>query len=72
MFFLYDGSSSAELSVSSFETVLLDCIVTTVISVCIKEKVNKIGEFLYSHFNIEDGRKYTTFLARYALFFQER
>ena len=35
--------------------ILLDCIVTTVISVCIKEKVNKIGEFLYSHFNIEDG-----------------
>ena len=31
----------------------------------------KIGEFLYSHFDIEDGRK-TKFLAYYALLFQER
>ena len=29
----------------------------------------KIGEFLCSHFNIEDGRKKATFLAYYALFF---
>ena len=32
----------------------------------------KTGEFLCSYFNIEDGRKYTTFLAYYALLFQER
>ena len=25
------------------------------------KKLIKIGEFLYSHFNIEDGRKYATF-----------
>ena len=32
------------------------------------EKLIKIGEFLYSHFNIKDGRKYTTFSAYYILF----
>ena len=32
----------------------------------------KIGEFLCSHFNIEDGRTYATFLAYYTLLFQER
>ena len=34
------------------------------------KKLTKIGEFLCSHFNIEDGRKYTS-LAFYALLFQE-
>ena len=38
---------------------LLDCIVTAVIS-CAFKKLIKIGEFLSSHFNIEDGRKYAT------------
>ena len=52
--------SSALLSLTSFETVLLDCIVTVVISVCIK-KIIKIGEFLCRYFNIEDGRKKATF-----------
>ena len=33
---------------------------------------SKIGEFLCSHFNIEDGRKKATFSAYYALLFQER
>ena len=33
--FPYGGSSSAQLSLTSFETILLDCIVTAVISVCI-------------------------------------
>ena len=36
------------------------------------KKFIKIGEFLCSHFNIEDERKSTTFLAYYALLFQER
>ena len=31
-----------------------------------------MGEFLYSHFNIEGGRKYTIFLADFALLFQEQ
>ena len=30
-----------------------------------------MGEFLCSHFNTEDGRKYAPFLAHYALLFQE-
>ena len=31
-------------------------------------KINiKISEYLHSHFNIEDGRKYATFLEYYAL-----
>ena len=44
----------------SSEIILLDCIVTAVISACIKE-ILKIGESLRSHFNIEDGRKEATF-----------
>ena len=34
---------------------------TAVISACILKKLIKIGDFLCSHFNIKDGRKYTTF-----------
>ena len=71
-FFPYDGSSSAWLSLTSFKTTLLDCIVTAVISACIFKKLVKIGEFLCRHFNIEDGRKYATFSAYYALLVQER
>ena len=70
-FFLSDGSSSPSLSLTFLETILLDYIVTAVISVCIFLKLIKIGKFLCSHFNIEDGRKYT-FLLYYALLFQER
>ena len=65
------GSSSAWLSLSSFETVLLDYIVTAVLPASIKKIFIKIGKYLYSHLNNEDGRK-TTFLAYYALLFQER
>ena len=56
-FLPYDGSSSAQLSLTSFETVLLDCIVTVVISVCFLKKQIQIGEFLCSCFNIEHERK---------------
>ena len=35
------------------------------------KKVIKIGDFLCSHFNIEDGRKYATFSAYYASLFQK-
>ena len=46
------------MSLASFETILLDCIVTAVITACIvNKKLIKIGEFLCSHFNIEYGRK---------------
>ena len=45
---------------TSFEIILLDCIMTAVISVCIKE-ILKVGESLCGHFNIEDGRKEATF-----------
>ena len=34
------------------------------------KKLTKI-EFLCSHFNIEDGRKYATFSVYYALFFKK-
>ena len=71
-FFPYDGSGSAQLSLTPFETVLLGCIVIAIITVCILKKPIKIGEFLCSHFNAGDGRKYTTFSAYYALLFQER
>ena len=49
---------------------LLHCIVTVVVSECILKK-HQIGEFLCSHFNIEDGRKYTTFLKNYAYYFKK-
>ena len=60
----------AELSLNSFKTILLDSVVTAVISVCIFKKLIKICEYLCSHLNIEDGEK--TFLAYYTLLFQER
>ena len=50
----------------SFKTILLDCIVTSVISACIK-KLIKIGEFLCSHFNVEDARKKSHF--QYIMFY---
>ena len=56
-FFLSDGSSSPSLSLTFLETVLLDCIVTAVVSVCIFFKNIKIGKFLCSHFNIEGKRR---------------
>ena len=43
---------------------------TTVVSACVKKKI-KIGEFWCSHFNVEDGRKYATFLVYYALLFKK-
>ena len=45
MFFPYDGSSGAYLSLTSFETILLDCIVTTVILACIKKNTSKLVYF---------------------------
>ena len=45
---------------------------TAVKAVYILKKSIKIGEFLCSHFNIEGGRKYATFLAYYVLLFQKR
>jgi len=48
------------LPLTSFEIILLDCIMTAVISVCIKE-ILKVGESLCGHFNIEDGREEATF-----------
>ena len=44
------------MSLTPFETILLDCIVTAVTSAFIKQTY-KIVEFLCSHYNIEDGRK---------------
>ena len=39
-----------ELSSTPFETVLLDCIVTAVVSVCIKKNLVKIGELFVQPF----------------------
>ena len=74
-FFLYDGSSSAssaQLFFTSFKTVLLDRIVTAVISAHIKKKLSTLGEFSCSHLNVEDGIKHATFLVYYALLFPEK
>ena len=63
-FVLYDGSSNASLSLISFKTILLDCIVWQLSYQCaLKKNLIKIGEFSCSHFNVEDGRKYATFSA---------
>ena len=69
-FFLQPDSSSTQLSLISFKAILLDCAVTVLISACIK-KLTNIGEFLCSHFNVEDGRKKATFLAYYVLLFKK-
>ena len=37
-----------------------------------KKQLTKIGEFLYSRFTIEDGRKEAKFSAYHAVLFQER
>ena len=72
-FFQYDGSDSAELSLPSFEKILLDCTVTAVTSAHIKKKnLPKLVHFLCRHLNIEDGKNKYTFSAYYALLFQER
>ena len=49
----------ALVAFNSFKTILLDCVVIAVISVCIKKNI-KIREFLCSHFSTEDGT-YPTF-----------
>ena len=54
---------------------MLYCTVTAVIAACIEKKQKQLittGKFLCSYFNIEDGRKKTTFSAYCALLFQER
>ena len=59
---------------TSFEIILLDCIVTAILcrmSTHLKKLV-KIGEVLYSHFNIEGERKKATFYVYYTSLFQER
>ena len=58
LFFFHKMVLAALCCLTWFEAFFLDCTVTAVISACIKKKTNiKIGEFLCSHFNIEDGRK---------------
>ena len=41
-FLPYNGSSSTQLSLTSFETILLHCIVIAVISACIKKNLSKL------------------------------
>ena len=59
------------MPLTSCETILLDCIVTAVMSAGILKKAYQNGEFLCSHFNTEDGRKHATFSVYSALLFQE-
>ena len=51
----------------SFETILLDCILTAVMPVCVKKKGLTKIEFLCRCFNIDDGRRNATFSVYYAL-----
>ena len=71
LFYPQDGFKSTLWSLTSLETILLDCIVTAIISVYIYKKFIKIGDFLYSYFNIGAGKEKATLLVYYALF-QER
>ena len=51
--------------------ILLDCVVTAVLSALIFLKsLSRIGEFFHSLFSIEDGRK-TTFLACCTLYLKK-
>ena len=45
MFFLCDGCSSAQLSLTSFETILSNCIVTALIPVCFLKNSSKLVNF---------------------------
>ena len=60
--FPHDGSNSALLSQTSFETILLDYIVTAVISACILKNLSKLVNFCAAILT-EDRRRYTTLLA---------
>ena len=71
LFYPQNGFKSTLWSLTSLETILLDCIVTALISVYIYKKFIKIGDFLYSHFHIGAGKEKATLLVYYALF-QER
>ena len=55
------------MSLTSLETILLDWIVTAVISACIK-KTSKLVNFHAAIFNINDERIYATFSAYFVLF----
>ena len=59
LFFPYIGSSSAYFSLTSFKTVLLDCIVTAVIVACIK-KASKLVNFCITIliFKIEENTQH--------------
>ena len=70
----YDGSNNNQFSLKLLKFiqnnfVKLHCD-SCPIDVYLKK--NKISEVLCSHFNIEDRRKYITFLAYYPLLFQDR
>ena len=60
----------ALVTLTSFKTILLDCIVTDVISACIK-KTYQNWWILCRYFNIEDGRKYTSFSAYIFYYFKK-
>ena len=45
------------MSLTSLETILLDCIVTTIISAYIFKSLSKLGNLYVAILNIEDGRK---------------
>ena len=57
LFFSGRWSSSTSLSLTSFETLLLDSTVTNACQRAFKKRPIKIGEVLSSHFNTEDGGK---------------
>ena len=44
-FFPYNGSGSAQLSLTSFETIVLDCNGRAVLSMCIKKNLSKLVNF---------------------------
>ena len=69
IFFPYNGSSSAYLSLTSFKTILLDCIVIAIMSACIKNI--KMSEFLANILilKIEESMQHFGY---YVLLFQER
>ena len=58
------------MALSSFGTILLDCIETAVISMCIEKQHIKLVNFCVAILILK--MEYATFLAYYTLLFQER
>ena len=71
-FLLYDRRASSYLPLTSFKTILLDCIVTAVISACIKNNLSKLLNLCAAILILKVEENYATSSMYCALLFPER